>query len=119
MDKLLKAIEGINFYCINEDEILHKRENGYFLDEWNRVNRQVQGLKEKITYTPQQKAHSDEIHDYVFGKMYRRSGVSELAEYIADDFRLILDSKIVGYSDIWLDRLIDSYMKHKIPCGEA
>ena len=41
-----------------------------------------------------------------------------MAGYISDDFSLIADSKRLGYSDEWLDKLISCYENARIPCGE-
>ena len=41
----------------------------------------------------------------------------EVAGYIADDFGLIADSKRLGYSDEWLDKLIFCYKNAQIPYG--
>lgn len=50
-------------------------------------------------------------------KICSLSGHGELAEYVSDDFGLIADSRILKYSDIWLDKLISSYENANIPCG--
>ena len=41
-----------------------------------------------------------------------------MAGYISDDFGLIADSKRLGYSDKWLEKLIFCYENARIPCGE-
>lgn len=49
--------------------------------------------------------------------VYEKSEDDELAGYISDDFGLIADSRRLGYSDEWLDKLIACYEKERLPCG--
>lgn len=49
--------------------------------------------------------------------VYEKAEDDELAGYISDDFDLIADSKMLGYSDEWLEKLISCYENARIPCG--
>lgn len=37
--------------------------------------------------------------------------------YISDDFGLIVAAKLLGYEDVWLNKLIACYENRIIPCG--
>lgn len=45
------------------------------------------------------------------------TGDSDLAGYVSDDFGLIADARVLGYQDLWLDKLVACYEKGMIPCG--
>ena len=59
-----------------------------------------------------------EIEKKAYITVYEKSEDDELAGYVSDDFGLIADSKRLGYSDEWLDKLIFCYENARIPCGE-
>lgn len=53
----------------------------------------------------------------VYKKIYEYSDDSELAAYISDDFGLIYDCEVLGYSDSWIEALENYYAMCQIPCG--
>ena len=63
-------------------------------------------------------ADTREIEKKAYITVYEKSENDELAGYISDDFGLIADSKRLGYSDKWLEKLISCYENARIPCGE-
>ena len=103
----------INFNEIELDEILDQRENPMFDREWNRVYRHVEELKKGTVIH-----ESKKIQKRVFISVFERSMSDELAGYICDDFGLIAESKAVGFSDAWLDKLIACYERAVVPCGK-
>ena len=58
-----------------------------------------------------------EIEEKAYLTVYEKSEDDELAGYISDDFGLIADSRRLGCSDQWLDKLIACYEEEKLPCG--
>lgn len=117
MEELEKSLLSINYYGLNTDDILIKRSHTSFEIEWFRVYNDIEKMKLDGTYTKENKAYHNKIRDNIFGKIYRRCGDGELAEYISSDFGLIVDSIILGYKDSWLDKLIASYKNAVIPAG--
>lgn len=117
MEQLIETLLCINYYKLDTDQILNERDSKAFDLEWKRVFDAVESLKNADTYTAANKEYTDKVRENIFGKIYRRSGDGELAEYISDDFGLIADSFIVGYKDQWLDKLIECYRKAEIPTG--
>lgn len=49
----------------------------------------------------------------VFKIIYELANDGDLVGYISDDFGLIVDSRILKYSNAWLDKLICSYKNVK------
>lgn len=117
MDELEKSLLSINYYGLNTDDILIRRSHTSFEGEWFRVYNDIEKMKLNGTYTKENKAYHNKVRENIFGKIYRRCGDGELAEYISSDFGLIVDSMILGYKDSWLDKLINCYRKAVIPTG--
>ena len=84
-----------------------------FDSEWVRVYQALEELKKGKTV-----ADTREIEKKAYITVYEKSENDELAGYISDDFGLIADSKRLGYSDKWLEKLISCYENARIPCGE-
>ena len=49
--------------------------------------------------------------------IYEFTNDSDLAGYVSDDFGLISDARLLGYNDLWLDKMVACYEKGSIPCG--
>lgn len=113
MCELLDKLCQINYEELEIDEILDQRETDPFDSEWVRVYRAVQELKKgKVV------GDTREIEKKAYITVYEKSEDDELAGYISDDFGLIADSKMLNYSDEWLDKLISCYEKVTIPYGK-
>ena len=113
MFDLLSKLSTIHFAELDADEILDKREMDSFDSEWVRVYQAVEDQKRD-----QNIDDTKEIREKAFMIVYQQSGCGEIAEYISDDFGLIADSKLLSYSDVWLNKLIACYEKAIIPCGK-
>ena len=113
MLELLDKLKEINFEEFDIDDFLDQRDSDPFDSEWVRVYQAIEELKKD-------KAVDDtrEIAKKAYITVYEKSEDDELAGYISDDFGLIADSKLLGYSDEWLDKLISCYKNAKIPCGK-
>ena len=118
MEALINTLLSINFYELDTDDILKERNVEAFKKEWLRVFNSIEMKKNENTYSAVNKEYTGRIRENVFGKIYRRTGDSELAEIISDDFVLIADSFILGYKDNWLDKMIECYGYAVIPAGE-
>lgn len=42
---------------------------------------------------------------------------SDLVGYVSNDFGLISDASLLGYKDLWLDKIVTCYEKGIIPSG--
>lgn len=110
---LLSKLGAIHYTELDVDEILDKREMDSFDSEWVRVYQAVEDQKRDKTIDD-----TEDIREKAFMIVYQQSGCGELAGYISDDFGLIADSKLLNYSDMWLDQLIACYENAIIPCGK-
>ena len=113
MSELLDKLNQINFEELDIDDFLDQRDSDPFDGEWMRVYHAVETLKKDTVADD-----SREIEKKAYIMVYEKSEDDELAGYISDDFGLIADSKRLGYSDEWLDKLISCYEHARIPCGE-
>jgi hypothetical protein len=61
---------------------------------------------------------SEEINEYrknIFSIIIKKTGSSDLAGYISDDFELIMNGLVSCYSNKFFFSIINSYMKGEIP----
>ena len=97
--------------------MLNYRDKDPFDSEWMRVYREIEAMKKEESYADENKEYNSDIRRKVFMKICDLSSHGELAEYVSDNFGLIADSRILKYSDTWLDKLISCYESANIPCG--
>lgn len=109
LDKLIQ----INYEELDIDDFLDQRDSDPFDSEWVRVYQALGELKKGKTVED-----TREIEKKAYITVYGKSENDELAGYVSDDFGLIADSKRLGYSDEWLDKLISCYENARIPYGE-
>lgn len=112
MIELLSKINNINFEELDIDEFLNKRDIEPFDSNWVRVYQIIEELKKGRTIDS-----TRDIEKKVYIIVYEQTGNNELAGYISDDFGLIADSKILGYTEEWLEKLISCYENSLLPCG--
>ena len=112
MIELLNKLNNINFEELDIDEFLNKRDIEPFDSNWVRVYQIIEELKKGRTIDS-----TRDIEKKVYIIVYEQTGNSELAGYISDDFGLIADSKILGYTEEWLEKLISCYENSLLPCG--
>lgn len=113
MLELLDSLSKINFAGLDIDDFLEQRDSEPFDGEWMRVYQAVEALKrDKVV------DDTREIEKKAYIMAYEKSEDDELAGYISDDFGLIANSKLLGYSDEWLEKLISCYANGTIPCGK-
>lgn len=117
INELIAKLEKIDFGKLDIDEILDNRDTSEFADEWMRVQDEIESFKEGKDFNTENKDNSLFVRQEVAGIVYELAGGIELAEEIGDDFELIAESRLVGYSDEWLDKLISCYKKSIIPSG--
>ena len=113
MYELLDKLSQINYEELDIDDFLEQRDSDPFDSEWVRVYQALEELKKGKMV-----ADTREIEKKAYITVYEKSENDELAGYISDDFGLISDSKRLGYSDKWLEKLISCYENARIPCGE-
>lgn len=113
MCELLDKLSQIKYKEFDIDDFLDQRDSDPFDSEWVRVYQALEELKKRKTVDD-----TREIEKKAYLTVYEKSEDDELAGYISDDFGLIADSKQLGYSDEWLDKLISCYENARVPCGE-
>lgn len=113
MFELIDKLNHIQYEELDIDEILDQRESHPFDTERMRVYNDVKELKRGKKFDD-----TTDIEKKAYTTVYKKSDNDELAGYICDDFELIADSKVLNYSDEWLDKLAACYEKGIIPCGE-
>ena len=118
VDELLEKLNESMFENIHFDEILDFRDIELFDIEWNRVYKVVEEEKKIKGYSEENKRLSDEYRKNAYLRIYNLCKNDSLAAYISDDFCVICDSELVGYTDSWLEALIKTYAASKIPCGD-
>ncbi len=113
MNELLDKLRQIHYETIDIDKFLDQRECETFDSSWIRVYQAIEQLKKG-------KAMEDtrEIEKKAYITVYEKTECDDLAGYIADDFGLIAESKMLNYFDEWLEKLISCYEKGMIPCGK-
>lgn len=104
--ELLDKLSQINYEELDIDDFLDQRDSDPFDSEWVRVYQALEELKKGKTV-----ADTREIEKKAYITVYEKSENDELAGYISDDFGLIADSKRLGYSDKWLEKLISCYLQ--------
>ena len=113
MLELLDTLSKVDFEGFDIDDFLAQRESNPFDGEWMRVYQAVEALKKDNAVD-----NTREIEKKAYITVYEKTEDDEVAGYIADDFGLIADSKRLGYSNEWLDKLIFCYKNARIPCGK-
>lgn len=117
MNTLIKVLEQVNFDTLDIDELLDNRDAAVFDVEWIRVYDAIESLKNLVNYPEAEKETNAKIREQVFRMLYEFTSDSDLAGYVSDDFGLISDAKLLGYKDLWLDKLVACYEKGIIPSG--
>lgn len=96
------------------DDLLDDRDNDIFSTQWMVEYNNV----EKLKVSSEALGLGDTIRESIFKDVFSKSGSSDLASYVSDDFGLLIDAAIVGYESKWLNALWDSYVVGIIPRGE-
>ena len=118
MEKLIEALEAVDFESIDIDAFYDGRDAKCFDSEWMRIYNQLEAMKNEESYTAAKENENRKFREAAFLKIYSLTEDSELAGYVSDDFGLIIDAQILGFSDPWLERFIACYANSTIPCGE-
>lgn len=117
MNTLIEKLEQIDFGTLDIDEILDNRDAKVFDAEWIRVYEVVEAIKNNENYSEVEKQNNTKIRERVFRMIYEYTKDADLAGYVSDDFGLIADAKLLGYNDVWLDKMVSCYENSIIPCG--
>ncbi|KNY25875.1 hypothetical protein [Pseudobacteroides cellulosolvens] len=102
-----------SFSRVDVDDLLDKRDNDAFSDEWIRIYNEIRKKKGVISSVENEIIKS--IREVSYKITYNATKSPELAGYISDDFGLISDALILNYSDEWLNALAKEYIKGRIP----
>lgn len=117
MNTLIRVLEQMDFNTLDIDDLLDNRDAAVFDAEWIRVYKAVESMKHAENYSEEDKENNIKIREQVFLMIYEFAEDSDLAGYVSDDFGLISDARVLGYQDLWLDKLVACYEKGMIPCG--
>ena len=117
MNVLIELLKQIDFSTLDIDELLDNRDAEVFDAEWIRVYNVVESLKNAENYSEVEKKNNSEVREQVFRMIYELTSDEDLAGYVSDDFGLIVDAKLLGYEDSWLNKLSACYEHRTIPCG--
>lgn len=109
LDNIEKALDGIDF-----DEAVELRETEEFDSSWVRVFNIVRNTEHNAKYP---KSENDKLREQAFLKAYGVCGDDDIAAFVSDDFGLMFDAEVLGITDPWLEKLIDSYRRSVFPCG--
>lgn len=117
MNTLIKVLEQMDFNDLDIDDLLDNRDLAVFDTEWIRVYNVVESLKNEGNYSEEENKNNTKLREQVFQMIYEFTNDSDLAGYVSDDFGLISDARLLGYNDLWLDKMVACYEKGSIPCG--
>lgn len=117
MNTLIKVLEQMDFNDLDIDDLLDNRDLAVFDTEWIRVYNVVESLKNEENYSEEENKNNTKLREQVFQMIYEFTNDSDLAGYVSDDFGLISDARLLGYNDLWLDKMVACYEKGSIPCG--
>ena len=96
------------------DAILNMRDEKVFDAEWGRNYECVEN--ENISMLT--KRMIDSIRENVFMSIYDITQDGELAGYVSDDFDLMCKAYVLDVEDEWLAKLVNAYVKKRIPFGD-
>ncbi|MBR3833836.1 MAG: hypothetical protein IKJ73_05935 [Lachnospiraceae bacterium] len=117
MNTLILVLEQMDFNDLDIDDLLDNRGLAVFDTEWIRVYNVVESLKNEGNYSEEENKNNTKLREQVFQMIYEFTNDSDLAGYVSDDFGLISDARLLGYNDLWLDKMVACYEKGSIPCG--
>ena len=116
--KLLEKLEQdslISNLFLKQDEIqsvLDQRDDPLFDDKWMKTFLEI---KTKKGGNKDAEHLVSRLRELTYIQAYERWQSSELAACISDDFGLIGDALALGYSDDWLNGLLDEYLTLRFP----
>ncbi len=108
-----KLLSSDTFSNIDINDLLDKRDNDDFSDEWIRVYNEISKNRGLTSLDEDEIIKS--IREKSYKTTYNASKSPELAGYISDDFGLIADAIILNFSDEWLNALAKEYIDGRIP----
>ena len=114
---LFNNLDTINYEELNIPEILAKRDELCFHDNWVRVFVQVQVIKQQTKYPAGRIQISDTYRKRSFQKIYKYTSDMGLALEVSEDMSLIYDGLVLKYEDEWFKKLVSSYERAIIPYG--
>ena len=117
MNTLIKVLEQMDFNDLDIDDLLDNRDLAVFDTEWIRVYNVVESLKNEGNYSEEENKNNTKLREQVFQMIYEFTNDSDWAGYVSDDFGLISDARLLGYNDLWLDKMVACYENGSIPCG--
>ena len=112
VDKRLRGI--VERYSGDFDELLDKRDDDVFSDEWEARFDKVETTKSE---TDHDEKFSDLLRKKSFKMVIEESSSSDVAAYISDDIGMIHDALQAGLNDSWINALWLEYKSGRIPSG--
>ena len=115
---LFNNLDKINYEELNYQEIIQKRDELCFNDNWVRVFIQVQVLKKEKNYPAGRVQISETYKKRSFQKVYKYTKDMGVSIEVCEDMSLIYDGLVLKYEDEWFHKLVASSERGEIPCGE-
>ena len=99
------------------DELLNERDKNPFDENWVQADKRLEEVKNNLAVMEKSKINqfSQKIGKRYFKLVIEKSGSSELASYISDDFRLLAETLSCEIECVFVFSLINAYLKGKMP----
>lgn len=115
---LFNNLDTINYEELNIPEILAKRDEPCFHDNWVRVFVQIQVIKQQTKYPEGRIQISDTFRKRSFQKIYKYTSDMGIALEVSEDMTMMYDGLVLKYEDEWFQKLVASYERAEIPYGK-
>lgn len=103
------------FEGIDPDELLDRREEGDFEDDWIRAAEDVQAEWEDSATARIHQTDIDGIRELVFKTTYNATQNAELAATVSDDFELIGKASAMALESPYIGQMLKTYEAGGIP----
>ena len=99
------------------EESLDSRDSPPFDSEWVEIDREIETRKSDLEISTREEAEKsfDELRKRAYSMVIRKSGSSDLAAYVSDDFELICWDLLMKKDSSFVFSLINSYLSGNIP----
>ena len=114
---LFNNLDSIHYEELNIPEILAKRDELCFHDNWVRVFVQIQVIKQQTKYPEGRIQISDTFRKRSFQKIYKYTSDMGLALEVSEDMTMMYDGLVLKYEDEWFQKLVACYERAEIPYG--
>ena len=100
------------------EDSLSERESRRFATTWMNVFSKLESLKSARGVTRDSDSRVTQLRESAYLQSFKRWKSPDLAALISDDFGLIGDALVIGFTDPWLNALFDEYLAGQFPHGQ-